>query len=153
MGISTFNLYVWVFIAQLQGKGNISTSLFTSSATFCFLFLLSASLLPTAFKCYRLPCLQFLLEGVVSNNPPVRTSAFRPLDHFLIPPPPRCNIAIQHEYGTVHCSWGTDECGVPVSCYLYFSQQSIFLIAGHEFSKIIRPTKVGIQRVVSYSTF
>ena len=54
-----------------------------------YTIILLVSLLPATFKCH---CLPFLLEGVLSYNPPVRKSEFQPFDHFLIQPPP----SLQH---------------------------------------------------------
>jgi len=41
-----------------------------------------------ASNCLQMSLSTILLEGILSYNPPVRKSAFRSFDHFLIQPPP-----------------------------------------------------------------
>ena len=92
MGISTFNPYVQVFVAWVKGRGTLVLVCLLLQLNFLpFPIILFISLLPAAFNCHHLP---FLLEGVLSYNPPVRKSEFQPFDHFLIQPPLRCNIAL-----------------------------------------------------------
>ena len=83
MGIPTFNPATGAFIAKKQGRWSASAGLFASPAKFCFL-----SLSLYLFPCFQLPSNvavhRFVRGGSILYNPPVRKSAFKSFDHFLI---------------------------------------------------------------------